>query len=433
MSTSIRYLRLLLHTPTRGKCHIGYLSQYGDILRVSFNESYVGDANRATLSLGYRGATEADTRAILTAPRDIRLSRSDGKWPAYFQNLLPEGHNRERLAAQRGCSSDDEFELLAAAGHDLMGAIEVEPVPIDEGIPDAIRHWHTSLGLDVLEPGFVEFPLEDAASLPGVVTKFSAVLEGRRYVVKRHGAAGSVILKLPTSRHPDLVANEYTGYQLCAALGLNCASAKVISRADADLPEQVPFEDILAVERFDRGPGNLRIHMEEFAQVLRYEPKHKYGKGLAVDYSNMLRIVDQLSARPAQDVQELVNRFVAFILMGNTDAHLKNWALRYPDGINPELAPLYDPVCVTALFEDVPLSDYGVNRAIDQSLRAFTWDDLASLLRQAQLPRVSRVLQVAKAVVAQAKTSWPELLKSAPETVQRAVFERLAGGVALVK
>ena len=433
MSTSIRYLRLLLNTPTRGKCHIGYLSQYGDILRVSFNESYVGDANRATLSLGYRGATEADTRAILTAPRDIRLSRSDGKWPAYFQNLLPEGHNRERLAAQRGCSSDDEFELLAAAGHDLMGAIEVEPVPIDEGIPDAIRHWHTSLGLDVLEPGFVEFPLEDAASLPGVVTKFSAVLEGRRYVVKRHGAAGSVILKLPTSRHPDLVANEYTGYQLCAALGLNCASAKVISRADADLPEQVPFEDILAVERFDRGPGNLRIHMEEFAQVLRYEPKHKYGKGLAVDYSNMLRIVDQLSARPAQDVQELVNRFVAFILMGNTDAHLKNWALRYPDGINPELAPLYDPVCVTALFEDVSLSDYGVNRAIDQSLRAFTWDDLASLLRQAQLPRVSRVLQVAKAVVAQAKTSWPELLKSAPETVQRAVFERLAGGVALVK
>jgi serine/threonine-protein kinase HipA len=433
MSTSIRYLRLLLHTPTRGKCHIGYLSQYGDILRVSFNDSYVGDANRATLSLGYRGATEADTRAILTASRDIRLSRSDGKWPAYFQNLLPEGHNRERLAAQRGCSSDDEFELLAAAGHDLMGAIEVEPVPIDEGIPDSIRHWHTSLGLDVLEPGFVEFPVEDAASLPGVVTKFSAVLEGRRYVVKRHGAAGSVILKLPTSRHPDLVANEYTGYQLCGALGLNCASAKVISRADADLPEQVPFEDILAVERFDRGPGNSRIHMEEFAQVLRYDPKHKYGKGLAVDYSNMLRIVDQLSARPAQDVQELVNRFVAFILMGNTDAHLKNWALRYPDGVNPELAPLYDPVCVTALFEDVPLSDYGVNRAIDQSLRAFTWDDLASLLRQAQLPRVSRVLQVAKAVVAQAKTSWPELLKSAPETVQRAVSERLAGGVALVK
>ena len=260
-----------------------------------------------------------------------------------------------------------------------------------------------------------------------------AGLEGRRYVVKRHGAAGSVILKLPTTRHPDLVANEFTGFQLCGALGLNCASVKVISRVDAELPEQVPFENTLAVERFDRGPDGLRIHMEEFAQVLRYDTKHKYGKGLHVDYANMLRIVDQLSTRPAQDVQEFVNRFVAFILMGNTDAHLKNWALRYPDGVHPELAPLYDPVCVTAFFEDVPLTDYGINRAIDTAVRAFSWDDLATMLKQARVLRASRVLQVAKSVAAQAKADWPELLKGAPPSMQRAMTERLTGGVALAR
>ena len=97
----------------------------------------------------------------------------------------------------------------------------MEPVPAQDGIPDVVRYWHTTQGLDVLEPGFVEFPVEDAASLPGVVTKFSAVQDGRRYTVHRRGAAGSVILKLPTTAHPDLVANEYTGYQLCKALGLN--------------------------------------------------------------------------------------------------------------------------------------------------------------------------------------------------------------------
>ena len=85
-------------------------------------------------------------------------------------------------------------ELLAAAGHDLMGALEVEPVPAQEGVPDVVRYWHTTQGLDVLEPGFVEYPVEDAASLPGVVTKFSAVQDGRRYLVKRRGAAGTVIL-----------------------------------------------------------------------------------------------------------------------------------------------------------------------------------------------------------------------------------------------
>jgi serine/threonine-protein kinase HipA len=433
MSTSIRYLRMFMHLPTRDRRHIGYLSQYGDILRVSFNADYIDDPNRPTLSLAYLGANEAATRAILSAPRDVRLVRSDGKWPAYFQNLLPEGHNRDRLAAQRGCSPDDEFELLAAAGHDLMGAIEVEPVPAHESIPDAIRHWHTALGLDVLEPGFVEFPVEDAASLPGVITKFSAILEGRRYVVKRHGAAGSHILKLPTIRHPELVANEFTGFQLCNAVGLACAAASVISRKDAELPEAFPFDDILAVERFDRSPDGQRIHMEEFAQVLRYDPKHKYGKGLEQDYSSMLRIIDQLSSKPAQDVQEFVNRFVTFILMGNTDAHLKNWALRYPDGRHPELAPLYDPVCVTALFQDAPRTDYGLNRAIDTKVRAFTWDELDSLLQQAQIPRRSRVLQVAKRLAKQATATWPELLDSAPDNVRRAVTERLAGGVALAR
>lgn len=433
MSTSIRYLRLYLHGPLQSKRAIGYLSQYGDILRVSFDADYVSDPQRPTLSLSYKGTTESETRQILGATRDVRVARSDGKWPAYFQNLLPEGHNRDRLARQRGCSPDDEFELLAAAGHDLMGGVEVEPVPLNVGIPDTVRHWHTALGLDVLEPGFVEFPVEDAAALPGVITKFSAVLEGTRYVVKRHGAAGSTILKLPTTRHPDLVVNEYTGYRLAKALGLTCANVRIISRADAELPEQVPFEEILAVERFDRGPHGARIHMEEFAQVLGIEPRQKYGTKLQTDYAAMLRVIDKLSARPAQDAQEFVKRFVAFILMGNTDAHLKNWAMLYPDGVVPQLAPLYDPVCVTAFFNEVPTTDYGLNRAIDATVRGFTWGDLDSLLQNAQVPRRSRLLQVARTTVKQAQAMWPTLLEEAPANLRNAVTERLQGGVELAR
>jgi serine/threonine-protein kinase HipA len=433
MTTHIRYLRMSLHLPGGGRRGIGYLSQYGDILRASFDADYIADPQRPTLTLALRGATEADTQAILGAARDVRLSRSDGHWPSYFQNLLPEGHNRDRLALERRCSPDNEFELLAAAGHDLMGAIEVEPVPLREGIPDTVRHWHTALGLDVLEPGFVESPVEDAAALPGVVTKFSAVQDGRRYLVKRHGAAGSFILKLPSIRHPDLVANEAAGYRLCAALGLACAQAQVISRADADLPEQLPFDDILAVRRFDRSPNGQRIHMEEFAQVLQYEPKRKYGQGLMTDYPAMLRVLDRLSSRPAQDVQEFVKRFVAFILMGNVDAHLKNWALIYPDGSTPKLAPLYDPVCVTALFESVPPADYAINRAIDATLRAFDFHQLEALLKAAGLLRASRLVSIAKQMVKLAQADWPAVLENVPLSVKRAVTDRLGGGVALAQ
>jgi len=428
---NIKYLRAYLHMPDGSRRPVGYLSQYGDILRMSFDDDYIADARRPTLSLAYRGANENATRDILTSAQDARLVRTDGRWPVYFENLLPEGHNRERLAAERRCSPDDEFELLAAAGHDLMGAFEVEPVPPREGVPDVVHRWHTALGLEMIEPGFVDTPVEDAASLPGVVTKFSAVRDGRRYVVKRQGRAGSVILKLPTTRHPDLVENEFTGYRLCEALDLDCAKAEIISRRDADLPEQVPFEHILAVPRFDRLPDGRRVHMEEFAQVLQYPPRSKYGRGLDIDYSTMLRVLDQLSAQPVQDVREFMRRLIAFILLGNTDAHLKNWALIYPDAHTPQLAPVYDPVCVAAFFHDVPASHYGVNRAIDKTLRAFDWSALEALLKGAGLLRVGRMITIARETVAEAQAAWPKLLDDAPGAVRATVLERLSGGVAL--
>jgi serine/threonine-protein kinase HipA len=430
VNTAIRYLRMSLHTPQGGRRQIGWLSQYGDILRVSFDEAYIADPQRPTLSMSLRGATERDTQEILRAPRDARLVRNDGHWPVFFQNLLPEGHNRERLARERGCDTEDEFELLAAAGHDLMGALEVEPTPAHEDIPQAVRHWHTALGLDVLEPGFVEMPVEDAAALPGVVTKFSAVQEGRRYVVKRHGAAGEFILKLPSLAHPDLVANEYTGYRLCRSLGLDCAQADVIGRQDAELPEHLPFDEILAVRRFDRQDGR-RVHMEEFAQALQYAPRHKYGRGIEADYGQMLRLVDRYSTRPVADVREFLARLVAFILMGNTDAHLKNWALLYPDGREPQLAPLYDPVCVCAFFEGLPQGAYGVNRALDRSLRAFGWNELEALIASARLLRPGVLLRACRDAVRRAQAEWPALLAGAPANVRACVTERLNGGVAL--
>ena len=92
MSTAIRYLRLFMHRPASqdsGRRGIGYLSQYGDILRLSFDEDYIDDPARPTLSLSYTGESEAATRQILASMRDARLVRTDGRWPVYFQNLLP--------------------------------------------------------------------------------------------------------------------------------------------------------------------------------------------------------------------------------------------------------------------------------------------------------------------------------------------------------
>ncbi len=433
MTLSIRYLRLHLHLPSGERRAIGYLSRFGDYYRVSFDESYIEDPNRPTLSLSYRGASEETTREILRAPRDERLVRNDGHWPDWFANLLPEGHNRERLARERGCPPDDEFELLAAAGRDLAGAVEVEPLARGEKLPESMVLWHAATGIDVTAPELVAEPVEDAASLSGVVTKFSAINEGRRYVVKRRGKAGEYILKLPSKRHPDLVDNELTGYRLAGILDLDCAEASRVPRSHVDLPEEIDFPDVLVVKRFDRGQDGRRVHMEEMAQVMGYPPRRKYGDGLSVDFPKLIRVLDQLSANPNTDVVEAVRRLVAFVLMGNADAHLKNWALIYPDGVTPKLSPLYDPVCVTAWFDGLAKEEYILNRKVDQTLSELGWSDLKELINRAGVPRASHLVRVAKDTVKLAKEKWPSVLRDAPTNVRKSVETRLAGGVALAR
>jgi serine/threonine-protein kinase HipA len=433
MSTPIRLLRLYLHVPSGERKAIGYLSSIGDFYRVSFDAEYVEDSRRPTLSIAYRSATEEETRQLLAASSDERLVRNDGHWPAWFANLLPEGPNRERLARARVCSPDDEFELLAAAGRDHTGAVEVAPVPRDEKLPATIVAWHAALGISVDEREIVAEPTKDAFSLSGVVTKFSAIHDGRRYIVRRKGEAGEYIIKLPSRRHPDLVDNELTGYRLAGILDLDCAEAERVPRGEAELPEVSEFPNVLVVKRFDRGPNGKRVHMEEMAQAMGYPPRKKYGKGIGLDFPAMLVVLDRLSADPSNDVAEAVRRLVAFILMGNADAHLKNWALIYRDGVTPALSPLYDPVCVTAFFDELEPHEYTLNRNVDHVLSTLEWDDLRALIARAGVPRTSHLMRLARETVKMAKAKWPAVLRDAPANLRQSIEKRLAGGVALAR
>jgi serine/threonine-protein kinase HipA len=81
----------------------------------------------------------------------------------------------------------------------------------------------------------------------------------------------------------------------------------------------------------------------------------------------------------------------------------------------------------------VPDSDYGLNRAIDEKLKQFTWNDLEALLTRARVSRVSRLMSIAKQTVKRAQEVWPELLQTAPTTMRLTILERLTGGVELTR
>jgi serine/threonine-protein kinase HipA len=61
-----------------------------------------------------------------------------------------------------------------------------------------------------------------------------------------------------------------------------------------------------------------------------------------------------------ESVGLVIDRIVLNVLVGNGDAHLKNWAVIYPDGVRAILSPLYD-VLPTVLF--IPSDDMGLKLA----------------------------------------------------------------------
>lgn len=423
----ISIARLLLHSPlTSSPRAIGWLSQSGDVLRTSFDAEYIADRSRPTLSQTYRGATPADDVRILESKTDQRLVRL-GKLPAYFSNLLPEGVNRERLASARGCDTSDELSLLAAAGHDLSGGLEVVP-GLDA--PNAVLQLHASQGLGSQEFSAVAAPMEDGFSVDGFQTKFSMVHDGRKYVVRRGSEAGDFIAKLPSTNFPDLALNEAVCYQLADAVGMSTALAHARPIGELNVPDHVKasFNEFLLVPRFDRfkkpDGSTGRIHFEELTQALGLDSREKY-KDIPAAMSALLSILKESPTSGVDDLDEFFRRWTAFALMGNTDAHIKNWGLIYRDGINAELSPAYDIVCVAAYFNRDDPRALAQNRKMDENLRKWGEDQAGQMAKGAGLLAFNRFRRIVRETQLQAAATWPAILESAPERVRSTIMSRL--------
>ena len=79
-----------------------------------------------------------------------------------------------------------------------------------------------------------------------------------------------------------------------------------------------------------------RVHIEDFAQIVGAQPEQKY---LRAGYAEIAEVLGREVGDDA--VAEFVRRLVFCALIGNGDAHLKNWSVIYPDARTPQLAPAY--------------------------------------------------------------------------------------------
>jgi len=296
----------------------------------AFDEDYIEDPNRPTLSLSFKAASGGLVTDI--RPVNVRI-------PPFFSNLLPEGHLRDYLAARAGVKPEREFFLLHALGADLPGAVTIMPADADDADD---HHGDVGIGDDTHGDDHDEaLPLR--FSLAGVQLKFSAIMEASGgLTIPANGIGGSWIVKLPSARFPAVPENEFVIMELTRRVGIPVPRLKRIPVREIEgLPRDAGGLDghALAVERFDRLPGGGRVHMEDFAQVFGIFPQRKYERR---SYANIAAVLWAEAGEEA--VHDFMRRLVFSVLIGNADMHLKNWSLIYLDGRTPALSPAYDLV-----------------------------------------------------------------------------------------
>jgi serine/threonine-protein kinase HipA len=392
--------------------HIGVITRLaGDRQFFAFEQDYIDDQKRPTLSLSFKGSTGGlvtDTR-----PTGRRV-------PSFFSNLLPEGHLREYLAKRADVNPELEFFLLAVLGADLPGALVITPMEGGEPPADAQHdddHGHGG-----------EQPLR--FSLAGVQLKFSALMEASGgLTIPADGMGGSWIVKLPSARYQAVPENEFTMLELARRVGIAVPENKLVDISTIKgLPEQANTAEgkALAVRRFDRLPDGKPVHMEDFAQVFGEFPNDKYKHR---SYANIAAVLWAEIGEGA--VEEFVRRLVFSVLIGNADMHLKNWSLLYPDQRTPALSPGYDFV---ATLPYIPGDKLGLSFGGSRSLSEITQDQMRRFADTARIP-ASPLWQIAADTAGRTAEAWKTLEQAdlLPKDLRASIENQILGVAATVK
>jgi serine/threonine-protein kinase HipA len=363
----------------------------GDRTIFAFSDDYVKDESRPTLSLSFKDNLGGLITNIKPTQRVV---------PAFFSNLLPEGHLRRYLAERAGINQQREFFLLWVLGQDLPGALSIYPHGAETVPPSA----HETL------PGNAK-PNAYRFSLAGVQLKFSAlnnVGKGGGLTIPAEGVGGSWIVKLPSLQFAGVPENEFSMMTLARMIGMDVPAIDLIDLdAITGLPEGIgDLKGLaLAVKRFDRSKDGA-IHTEDFAQVFGVFPDEKYGRA---SYTNIGRVVGVETGNAG--VAEFIRRLVFSALIGNGDMHLKNWSMIYPDQRRAALSPAYDLVSTIPYIvgEDTAALTYSRTKHMNE----LTADELRHLAARARLPE-KLVIDTAAETVQRFRDTWNFESKNLP-------------------
>ena len=341
---------------------------------------WAGDAKVAAIehegrddrwSLRYAEPWLADAQSYPLSPA-LPLARPDTDHASasikrFIEHLLPEGRALDVAVAYNGLAKTNVFGLIWALGTETAGALRFTA--------------EASAAHPTAEPSLREIPLQELdqriaerehvpltvwdgkvrMSVAGLQEKLLVYLDrplrdgGRLFLVDGLRLASTYILKPDTAnpQTPHLAVNEHFCMSLASRMGLPAAEVELL---------RTP-RPVLVVRRFDREVEHIggqprvhRRHIIDTCQACDLPVAYKYERNLGgaeavrhirdgVSFQRLFGCAD-LTANKAASRMAMLRWALFQFLIGNSDAHGKNFSFFVGPGGLLEPTPWYDLVSV---------------------------------------------------------------------------------------
>ena len=270
----------------------------------------------------------------------------------FLDGLLPEGTSRRAIAYDLHVNASDTYGLIRLLGRDCAGAMVIQP---SGDLAPPVASTTTAEPLSTEDINELVRNLKSAPLGVGGRVRISLAGVKDKLVLTRmrdgnwgrpvDATPSTHILKPEIAAFPDTVQNEAFCMRVAKHLGLNVASVDTT---------QIGGRALLVVERYDRVIGAdgtvRRIHQEDFCQATGVAPEQKFQEDGGPSLSRIAGILRDLG--PPGSLERLLEAVTLNVLIGNGDAHGKNFSLLHADHGALTLAPLYDLMCTLYSGDD---------------------------------------------------------------------------------
>jgi len=315
------------------------MSERIETIRVSVPKGDCGTLEKShRFSFAYDHSALPTQQISLTMP--VRLpSYSRGAIHPIFEQNLPEGFVRERIAERlRKHIRIDEMLFLALQRDYGIGRLCYDSSRFPDSPSESenlaeILRWQgtTSLFEELVNKYLLQ------TSISGVQPK--VLVADNRATFSTPG----LIIKSGLDEYPGLAINEY----FCMVAAKECGLTVPKFHLSDD-------RSLFIMHRFDLQEDGKRLGVEDFSVLLGERAEDKY----MGSYESLANVIKMYCSSPHRDLESFFCLIVLSAVVGNGDAHKKNFSVIYDDIQRPEtvrLSPAYDIVSTLPYLEsDTP-------------------------------------------------------------------------------